>query len=237
MTEEPLVRSRILWMPKHGSTQSEYEDAFAVQSSPALPFLAAIADGATESAFARAWAETLVAGWAQTDLAEPDAFLCALAEWQASWQAEADTRTSDLPWYAAAKAEEGAFATFLGLVIQPEGTWHALAVGDCCLLHLTADGARTTWPMQHPEQFNNTPGLISSVPARPMGALLQAGGQWGRGDAFVLVTDAAAAWLMGLNSSAIPALSDGSFSERIHAARDAHSIRNDDVTVVLLEIG
>src|SRR3989441_8753980 len=39
-----------------------------------------------------------------------------------------------LPWFASEKAEQGAFAAFLGVEIDAhKNRWTALAVGDCCL--------------------------------------------------------------------------------------------------------
>ena len=50
------------WAPKSGNTASEYEDAYAVKPE-ALRF--AVADGASETSFARQWAELLVEGFVQ----------------------------------------------------------------------------------------------------------------------------------------------------------------------------
>lgn len=46
------------WLPKAGNSDADYEDAFAIARGRV-----AIADGATESSFARAWAEALVNGF------------------------------------------------------------------------------------------------------------------------------------------------------------------------------
>src|SRR2546425_10927107 len=42
-----------------------------------------------------------------------------------------------LPWFASEKAEQGAFAAFLGVEIDAhKNRWTALAVGDSCLMHV-----------------------------------------------------------------------------------------------------
>src|SRR5439155_25904221 len=42
-----------------------------------------------------------------------------------------------LPWFASEKAEQGAFAAFLGVEIDAhKNRWTALAVGDCCLIQV-----------------------------------------------------------------------------------------------------
>ncbi|MGI9176221.1 MAG: protein phosphatase 2C domain-containing protein, partial [Rhodothermales bacterium] len=72
-------------MPKAGHRESEYEDAFAVQPEPALPFYAAIADGATETAFARIWARRLAEGFVAHRPHNADAFADQLPRWQTDW--------------------------------------------------------------------------------------------------------------------------------------------------------
>ncbi|PSQ69788.1 MAG: hypothetical protein BRD29_00935 [Bacteroidetes bacterium QH_2_67_10] len=53
-----MFRGRAFWAPKGGAGVEEYEDAFSVSESSA-PFRTAVADGATEAAFARRWARFL----------------------------------------------------------------------------------------------------------------------------------------------------------------------------------
>ena len=51
------------WLPKEGSREDEYEDAFApAQAADDAPseFLCAVADGATETSFSGLWAQLLV---------------------------------------------------------------------------------------------------------------------------------------------------------------------------------
>ena len=50
--------SQAFMLPKAGSSEADYEDAFALAAGRI-----AIADGATESSFARAWADALVHGF------------------------------------------------------------------------------------------------------------------------------------------------------------------------------
>ena len=54
-------------VPKAGNREADYEDAFAIAEHRV-----AIADGATESSFARAWAEALVSGFASDPAAVGD---------------------------------------------------------------------------------------------------------------------------------------------------------------------
>ncbi len=75
----------------------------------------------------------------------------------------------ELPWYAEAKREQGAFATFLGVQVRrpspgrPAMTWRAVAVGDSCLLRLRRGGGLLrSFPMQKSTDFGNQPRLIGS---------------------------------------------------------------------------
>jgi hypothetical protein len=51
------------WQPKHGCTTDEYEDAWAADSAAGR---FAVADGASESAFALTWAGLLAEGFVAT---------------------------------------------------------------------------------------------------------------------------------------------------------------------------
>ncbi len=55
-------------LPKAGNADADYEDAFAIGEN-----CVAIADGATESSFARAWAEALVQGFTSIDATPTEA--------------------------------------------------------------------------------------------------------------------------------------------------------------------
>src|SRR5436853_6453330 len=72
-----------------------------------------------------------------------------------------------LPWFASAKAEQGAFAAFVGVEIDAhKNHWSALAVGDCCLMHVddVGNGMRVveTFRLQKSSQFTMSPYLVGS---------------------------------------------------------------------------
>lgn len=229
------MRSRVLRLPRAGNRDSEYEDGFALPRSGTFPYRAAIADGATESAFAGAWADVLATAWVESDVVDEQTFVKALPEWQERWSRRVAPRSAELPWYAAAKVEEGAFAAFLGISIDGQGTWQALAVGDCCLFHLRGGGA-TSWPLDSPEAFTNTPDLIPSTSNRSLAGVLRKSGAWSEDDVFILATDAAAAWLMRAGPEAALSLTPETFADRTARAREEGKLRNDDQTIVVLEI-
>src|SRR5437879_3073167 len=110
------MRFRALWLPRGGNSAAEYEDAWAGDVARGR---FAIADAATESSMGGLWARLLVEGF--VDAADPQ--LGSLANWlpplQERWAREVGE--GPLPWYAEIRAQQGAFATFLGLVVDQCG--------------------------------------------------------------------------------------------------------------------
>ena len=227
------VTIRTFRLPKAGHREAEYEDAWAVMEAP---LRAAVADGATEAAFARSWAERLVQGAVAHGVTSAEALRRRLPVWRTAWAEAVAARTTALPWYAAAKAEQGAFAALLSLAVEPDGTWQALAVGDCCLLHLRGDALAASWPLDDPAAFSNRPALLASVPMDDDLAVDTTTGTWQSGDAFLLASDALAAWLLAADSAAALGWTETAFREHVEAARADGTLRNDDVTLVVLKL-
>ncbi len=236
----PSVVHRVSAVPRDGGEVDDYEDATAVRVAD-WPVRAAVADGATESAFAGQWARALVNGLvAADDMSEP-AFASAVAEGQREWKSAVQEGTPETPWYVTAKVAEGAHATALGLSLHPEGTWRAVSVGDCCLFHVREGRVQMAWPMDDPETFTNRPSLLPSREAASVPAPHTASGTWQAGDTFALATDAVAAWLLarqeqGEAMAEVLALDPEAVQQRIAAAREDSDLRNDDATLLVLEL-
>src|SRR5205814_10429980 len=126
---------KVFSCPKLGNSLEEYEDAWAHrQTRTPLGIRVAVADGATESSFAKLWAVLLAESYVRSELAGEE-FFARLKPARRLWQRRLAGRP--LPWFASAKAEQGAFAAFLGVEIDAHtNRWTALAVGDCCLMHV-----------------------------------------------------------------------------------------------------
>ena len=227
------------WAPKSGHAATEYEDAYAV-SPDALRI--AVADGASETSFARQWAELLVQGFVHE---APT--VVALTDWvaplRAAWgEAQKGKATA---WYSEAKARDGAFSSLLGLAIEGE-RWRALAVGDSCLFIVRAGKLERSFPFTRAAQFNNSPMLVSSV-AKGQGQMADAAttaeGELQTGDRLLLMTDALAQWFlveaeMGRRPwGALAKLTTPEhFTNWLDLLRGGRALRNDDVTLVCLEI-
>ncbi len=225
---------RVFQVPKRGNTPDEYEDAFAANSARGR---FAIADGATESSHARLWAELLVAGFVGS-------WSMAWEKWvpplQADWLARV-TRP-DLSWYAQEKLELGAFATFLGLVLE-EDQWWAVARGDACLFQVRGDERVAAFPVEQAADFGTTPQLVGSrTPvAWSEKCDLPLIGELQPGDRFLLATDAMAHWLLWRHEtgdrpwseSKLPNEPD-TFAAWIAGLRESGEMHNDDVTLVII---
>lgn len=218
------------WLPRAGASPAAYEDAFAVR--PGWPFAVAVADGATESAFSGAWARHLVAHFCQELPATPAELQHRLGAWRASWHPLAPS--AGLPWYMAAKLEEGACAALLGLIVAPDGSWQAVAVGDAVLLHLRKAQLLQAWPLDDPARFHHRPVLISSQHEVDLTHMEGVEGRWRPGDAFVLTTDALGAWLLASDPTLPLRLVADELAQRVEVARRCRALRNDDVTAVVV---
>jgi hypothetical protein len=236
MATAGIWQAQAFWLPKKGHEAEEYEDAWAVELERGC---FAVADGATESSFAGEWARLLTADFAAKAGADPVPWLERVPELGSRWWAAVADRP--LPWYGETKREEGAFATFLGLVLTEESAWRALAVGDCCLFHVRAGAVLAHFPMDKPEEFGSNPWLLGSrrvlTSEMRQRALATTQGDWASGDEFWLLTDAVACWLLtGMRNEpdrpvVMPfAASAAGFAAWIAAERAAGAMRNDDCT-------
>jgi hypothetical protein len=228
MTRRP-ASCRALSLPRRGNAAEEYEDAFA--SDPATGRFA-VADGASESSFAGLWARLLVDGFVHPS----PGWLAAARQ---TWAARVDGHS--LPWYAEAKRDAGAFATFVGLILTA-GRWHALAVGDACLFQVRRDRLLAAFPMGRSADFDNRPRLIGSrPPATAAEAHAEEGGDCEAGDRFLLMTDALAHWFLRryeANGRPWEELNqgEGDFSAWVEERRRRDGLRNDDVTVMMVDV-
>jgi hypothetical protein len=240
----PALCWHSLFLPKRGHSADEYEDALA--ADPAHGRFA-LADGASESSFAGLWARLLVEGFVH-----PPPPGNAEATWlevsRRRWAAEVDGLA--LPWYAEAKRDQGAFATFLGLILNlpapgAAGGWRALAIGDSCLFLVRQGSLLTSFPLSEAAAFGNQPPLLGSRLRAGEGRVQrhhEGHGQWQTGDRFFLMTDALAQWFLAQHEAGgkpweeLAQLDDvpETFPSWVDQNRETGSLRNDDVTLLIV---
>ncbi|MBM3994369.1 MAG: protein phosphatase 2C domain-containing protein [Planctomycetes bacterium] len=235
------VVSHCFSVPKDGHSTEEYED-FCRGDDERMRY--AIGDGATESSFAKDWVQLLVNRFIENPIESKG-----WAEWlpplQKEWCAKIDAMT--LPWFAEEKAAIGAYATFLGLVIQDDGSWRAIAVGDSCLFRIRA-GEVTPFPIGRSPEFRSTPDLIGArlpaddVVSQNKEKLLD--DTWAPGDQMYLMTDALAHWFVNQieerrhftwEYNPLEAKNLDEFTSCITGLRAAKQLKNDDVTLMVIK--
>jgi hypothetical protein len=111
-----------------------------------------------------------------------------------------------------------------------------VSLGDCCLFHLSEGALARSWPFQDADAFTHRPALVSSRPDRAVPPPDVTTGAWHPGDWFLLATDAVAAWLLEVGPHTVAGLEADPLRQTIEAARAEGALRNDDATILVLEL-
>ncbi|HEY9682294.1 MAG TPA: hypothetical protein V6C86_12005 [Oculatellaceae cyanobacterium] len=188
------VTCKTFWLHKHGNAADDYEDAAYPANTVDTQcenFRCAIADGATEASFSGLWSNILVEGLVYgTDIS------------QLRREFASKVGMKVLPWYAEEKLQDGAFSAAAVLTISCDNLerriWQTSAIGDCCVMHVRENLLVKSFPVERPEDFNNSPLLLGSVAtnASKPEPMQEHGGNWLPGDKFLLMTDALACWTL-----------------------------------------
>jgi serine/threonine protein phosphatase PrpC len=229
---------------KAGNARSEYEDAWAIRGSDSpTRCRVAVADGATESSFSALWAALLVESFVRGRSHGPD-FFNRLGAIRRLWRRK--VRGRRLAWYAAEKARKGAYAAFVGASLSAVTRgWRAVAIGDCCLLHVTGTPSSRelakAFPLSLSEEFGSSPFLVGSlkrIDDDPLPHVRVSEGVLEPNDLLLFASDALSAWLLRRNERAEPAWeaverlrTQEDFEALVRQARD-DGTRNDDMTLV-----
>jgi hypothetical protein len=181
-----------------------------------------------------------------------------------SYVAERENAGRPLRWYERPGIAKGAFATLLALHVNMDselaarpgtrtkpgllpviGSWHSAALGDTCLFHVRGGRLQVAYPLGESADFGTSPALLGSCDADPdviVAHVLFAEGPVAEGDDFFVCTDALAAWFLaraeegGRPWETLRDLTDSSFPDWVSRARQTGELRNDDVTLVHVDI-
>lgn len=221
-----------------------------------------VADGASESLLAGRWASHLVNafGTAPENLETRSGFIAAYQRAADEWEAEVARykqervdRNAPIQWYEEPGLARGAHATLLAVEFRPardgEGArWTATALGDSCVFQVRGGALRRAFPMTSSNDFNTQPPLMSSnkMDAEVLGRhlMIQTGSLLPE-DTYYLATDALSAWFLSTVESSdqpwrtlrvLEETAQGEFPELIEKLRDDGKIKNDDTTLVRVDV-
>lgn len=228
----------------------------AEANSTIVPLLrAAIADGATDSAFPSYWSALLVNAYSK-GMCESDSWADALAEIRQLWQEHADARAK--AWYVREKVVQGAFSTLVGVTFYSRADrpaelgWRVCAVGDSCIFIVRENSLIKSIPIDDFVQFRSRPYLLATNEQDNLNLeekLRHHTGVCSTGDQFLLMSDALACWFLRRQSQHGDAIlvmnaivTAESLEDLVHEQRAARcesgypAMRNDDVAFVRIEI-
>lgn len=228
---------------KRGNLQEEYEDAYDISEDNSI---IAISDGATEASFSKEWAQILVEYFVNNPVENITGEW--LEELYSIFNAKVDI--SKLPWHAQNKIiEQGSYATLTGVYIDIEGkSLTSVSIGDSCLFWIDESGVHT-FPFRSVEEFNSRPYLINTLKYNNVELSNEAYQkvihyEFDLGiTRLYLATDALSCWFVKEycnNREPWKAL-DGltkelEFINLIDELRDSGDLKNDDVTLIIVEV-
>ena len=246
------IKVRDLHAPKLKETERDYQDHFrSRQLTTTNPTVrAAIADGATDSAFAARWAQELTRLFVENPPVNDEGVLSDISEWlkpaQSAWHDS--VQWDRVPWHGIDKARRGAVATFLGLTIESADDGQlkvrSIAVGDCELIIIDSKDQMTMkFPVKKASEFNNRPDLICSNPKGNQGLdtlVKRDTASISLHDLVILTTDAMAEWLLSEGNTSdrcrqISQMDDTEFAAWLESERNCGRIKNDDTTIAFIE--
>lgn len=231
---------------KDGTPPEDNDDAVAADPRRGR---AAISDGACESGFSKVWSRVLVDEYVRNFSGPTNAWAEWLENAQRQWCEE--LKGVRIPWYGQEQFERGAFATFLGVIVEKSGPtirYHAEAVGDSCLFHIRGDECLLSFPLQKSDEFDVVPNLVGS--RSPLDEIVRnratsINGELQSGDSLLLMSDALAQWSLAEAESdrqpwrdivdlVLGGCTDEAFDEWVARLRSDRGLHNDDVTLMLV---
>jgi Protein phosphatase 2C len=244
-------RCSVLQVVKAGNEPGQVDDAADFRMPAAkMPLRAAVADGATEAMLSGLWARCLVkAACRAPSVWPPDILLESAREyWRRSRNdyVAGRERRRPLKWYEETGLANGSQAALCWIecrssLFARKGSYMVAGVGDVCLFHTRRGRLLDSFPVTDAAMFSNRPPLLSTDEESAPPAFNVKRGVWRSGDTFILASDALAAWLLAhaADRAAWTRIADtrskASFSEFVAAARERDGLRNDDVTLLLIE--
>jgi hypothetical protein len=182
----------------------------------------------------------------------------------ASYVAKREDEARPVAWYERPGLTKGAFATLLALqmdlssppsagahvgagpVDSPAiGYWSSAALGDTCMFHVRDEYLASAFPIAASADFDTSPPLLCSTAPDPqliMDRVRLAEGVIAEGDDFYICTDALAAWFLASVERGerpwdiLRDFNEMDFTDWLCRVRRSGAIRNDDVTLIHIDV-
>lgn len=249
------------WAARAGSPAHHYEDAFWPRRPGARRgrrLRVAVADGASESMLSGLWADLLVRSWCRPRRRQvDDVVAAAMGRWDATLAAYVEGREAGprpIQWFEEPGLARGAHATLLGVELEGDSSsgslrWSAVSLGDSCLFVVRGETLVASFPVARAAQFGSVPKLVPTQPeqlGRVLAHLERAEGDCRAGDVLFLATDALAAWFLAETEAGgapwrvlrrLEGDDRSAFATWVAMERRRGGLRNDDVTLVRVEVG
>jgi len=237
----------VLYAPKEGNADDQYEDAYAITKS-ANRVTIAVADGASSAVFAREWAILLTQSFANdpTSAGLPereDEVKRRIGELGKSWRESVQDKATS--WYAQEKLPQGSSAALL--VVQWDllhRTFRASSIGDVCLFVVRDNRLKYAFPLTKSTKFDDRPYLVTTEiasGATKLPPVTRFGAPYEPEDRFLILTDAWAAYFLTeweARRKPWNELPPGPthLARWLKQRRDSGKLKNDDVTLVDLTL-
>jgi hypothetical protein len=182
----------------------------------------------------------------------------------ASYVAKREHEARPVAWYERPGLAKGAFATLLALQMDfrapPSassdtgadlldspviGYWSSAALGDTCMFHVRGERLASAFPIAASADFDTSPPLLCSTDPDPqliMDRMCLAEGVIAEGDDFYICTDALAAWFLASVErdkrpwDILRDFGETNFTDWLGRVRRSGEIRNDDVTLIHIDV-
>jgi serine/threonine protein phosphatase PrpC len=228
-----------LHAPKEGSSEEQYEDAWATHTHTDGTTMLAVADGASTAVFAREWANLLVQTFVQGTPLPDDTVLFETVESLAKvWREDVESKATS--WWAQEKLPHGSSATLL-LAHRDKHLLQLLAIGDVCLFLVRNDRLKYAFPVTRSHKFDTRPMLLTTEKPAENPTVKRFLCEVEPRDHIYILSDAIACWFLEQYEAKrrpwdmLPSTND-ELATWLVGLREEKTMKNDDVTIVFGEI-
>ncbi|MFK8276289.1 hypothetical protein ACI76Y_11530 [Capnocytophaga cynodegmi] len=210
----------------------------------------AISDGVSISFFSEIWSQILVDNYVKDSCEVNSEFI---SECQREWQEKIEeiVHLPNVKWFVKTKYSKKDFAaaTFIGLeFLQDEKKWIAQFIGDSFLFFVPKNCSDFQYVLKYPSKrdfvFDNYPDYLASTENNQRGELHTSVEEKIKEGTFFLMTDALSEWFISEMKKDVKNAVDllvnienqEDFLKIIREQRDENLLKNDDSTVLIIEV-